>query len=95
MSSLTTIAAVTVLTLAGMALWFVPMYRRFAGRRTVTCPETGTDAFVEVNALRYSATSLSDHPSLQLKGCSRWPERVSCGQDCLPQVAKAASERAG
>jgi hypothetical protein len=29
---------------------------------------------------------LLTEPTLRLKGCSRWPERQNCGQECLQQI---------
>jgi hypothetical protein len=60
---------------------------RYHGGHIVTCPETQHAAGVVVNVWHAIATSLTGKPRLQLRGCSRWPERASCGQECLSQFA--------
>ncbi len=58
-------------------------FSRFRAGRTVRCPEAGTDARIGVNAPRAAITSAFGSPSLQVEGCSLWPERRSCAQACL------------
>jgi hypothetical protein len=67
-------------------LWVLPAWREYRGKRTVTCPETGQSATVEVDAARVAASAWGGVPDVKLKDCSRWPERATCGQDCLIQV---------
>lgn len=61
-------------------------YFQFRGKRLVTCPETKEAAAVEVAATEAAAGAFLKEPTLHLKDCSRWPERSSCGQDCLQQI---------
>ena len=73
------------------ALYFVvPLvartYLTYRGKRVITCPETRKPAAVEVDAKHAALTSAFSHPELQLRSCSRWPERGDCGQECLLQV---------
>ena len=63
-------------------------YRRFRGTRLVTCPETHTTAAVEVDAWRAALTGTE----LRLEDCSRWPERETCGQECLRQIEVAPED---
>ena len=63
----------------------VRVYERFRGKRLVTCPETRTTAAVEVDAAAAAIPSFGER-KLQLKECTRWPERQACGQDCLSQI---------
>jgi hypothetical protein len=58
---------------------------KYRGDRVITCPETQAPAGVEVNALRAALTGFGK-PDLNLKDCSRWPERAGCGQECLTQI---------
>jgi hypothetical protein len=58
----------------------------FRGERLVTCPETKRTAAVSVAAGKAAKAAFQHAPALQLKECSRWPERADCGQDCLSQV---------
>jgi len=36
-----------------------------------------------------AATTALGDPELRLKGCSHWPEREQCGQECLSQIESA------
>ena len=49
-------------------------------KRTLTCPDTGTAADVEI-VQRYD----SPHKSVRVKSCSLLPRpnHVDCGQECL------------
>jgi hypothetical protein len=62
-------------------------WRRYRGKRLITCPETKQPAAVEVNARRAAVTMLlGGAPELRLRDCTRWPERRDCGQECLSQI---------
>jgi hypothetical protein len=65
-------------------------YRRFRGRRVVTCPETHRPAGVTMDAAQAAAAAFHGHAQLRLSACSRWPERAGCGQECLSEIASAA-----
>jgi hypothetical protein len=65
----------------------VPAFGRYRGKRLVTCPETHEPAAVAVDAVHAAVTAGIGEPVLQLKTCTRWPERESCGQECLSQIA--------
>ena len=67
-------------------LWVLPAWREYRGKKTVTCPESGQSATVEVDAARVARSAWGGVPDVRLKDCSRWPERATCGQDCLLQV---------
>ena len=60
--------------------------RRFRGRRTVICPETGKPASVRLDATRAAATSVFGTPDLRLTECDRWPERRDCDRECVRQI---------
>jgi hypothetical protein len=82
-------AGVIILVIAFSAvgfLWVLPAWRGYRGKRTVTCPETGESAAVGVDAARVAASAWGGPPDVRLKECSRWPERATCGQDCLIQL---------
>jgi hypothetical protein len=75
---------------AAAAAWFIltpllRLYLRFRGTRVVTCPENRKPAAVQVDALRASL-SVAGTKDLELKQCSRWPEKRGCGQECLAQI---------
>jgi hypothetical protein len=64
----------------------VRTYRKYRGKRIITCPETRRDAAVRVAAAKAAIESTTGIPHIQLSDCSRWPERQDCGQDCLAQI---------
>jgi hypothetical protein len=89
-----------LLVLAGIfvasfaVLWAVEassFYRRYRGKRLITCPETQKPEAVEV-AVRKGAVKSLFGPELRLKDCTRWPERADCGQTCLSQVEEAPED---
>ena len=61
-------------------------YRKYRGKRIITCPETHRDAAVRVAAGKVAVEAAAGAPHLQLSSCSRWPEKEDCGQDCLAQI---------
>ena len=70
----------------GIALlaWF-----RMRGTRVIVCPETQKPAAVEVDATHAAVSAMWENADLRLKDCSRWPERKSCDQGCVSQIAIA------
>jgi hypothetical protein len=69
--------------------WYLRVYLRQRGNRLITCPETLSHEAVRVDAGHAAATSLMGSAELRLSDCTRWPERQSCGQDCLAQIGAA------
>lgn len=69
----------------------VRRYLRSRGSRLVTCPETNKPAAVELDSIQISFSS-SGSKELRLKECSRWPERETCGQQCLRQIEAAPED---
>ena len=61
-------------------------YFRYRGKMLLTCPETRKPAAVRIAAIDAARSSLSGHPEVHLRDCSRWPERKDCGQECLSQL---------
>ena len=72
--------------------YFVRASRQFGGARVITCPETGKQAMVEVDAPRAALTSLVGQTDIRLESCWRWPLRQDCGQECLLQLDVAPVE---
>ncbi len=64
----------------------VTVFRRYRGKRIVTCPETMKSCAVEVDARRAAISTVISHPELRMKSCSRWPQRGGCGQECMLQI---------
>lgn len=79
------IAGVTVYLLLTAVLSYV----RSRGTRLVTCPETGKPAAVALHSLKGALTAPFGKTEETLSECSRWPERLGCGQECLAEIAKA------
>jgi hypothetical protein len=76
-----------VLVRSGRTFW------KLRGERIVTCPETGKPVGVDVDAVHAAATaSLAGPADVRLKDCTRWPERETCGQECLAQIEAAPDE---
>src|ERR1700745_2868323 len=86
---LTILIAVLVLAVALFVFRAVPgvrAYFKLRGQRLVTCPETRLPAAVEVAAGEAALGAFVNEPTFRLQECSRWPERESCGQECLQQI---------
>ncbi len=77
---------------AGAGWRFGRTWRRYHGRRLVTCPENQRAAGVTVDARHAAATAFGEKPDLRLSSCSRWPEKADCGQPCLSQIAAAPED---
>jgi len=67
-------------------------YLRLRGQRLVTCPETNETAAVRLAAAKAGLQATVHAPDLRLSQCSRWPERLGCGQECLGQIEDAPEE---
>lgn len=77
----------------GFALSWIPAMvvflvarRRDSGDRVITCPETHSTEVVRVDAGHAAWTNLRGDKDLRLSSCSRWPERMGCGQECLAEI---------
>jgi hypothetical protein len=84
------LAVIAPIVAVGAVYVVVPVvadtYRRFRGKKMVTCPETGAPAEIELNASHAAATSATGIPEAEVIQCSRWPERHYCAQDCVAQI---------
>jgi len=84
-----------VVVLVGLGTLFlygrrlVAAWLRYRGTRVVVCPETREMVAVEVDAAHAALSAPQGRPDLRLEACTRWPERRSCGQECLGQVESA------
>jgi hypothetical protein len=67
-------------------------YIKYRGQRLIYCPENRKPAAVEVNALHASLSNATDVLHLELRTCSRWPEKQGCGQECLSQIERSPEE---
>lgn len=98
----------SLLVLAGICFFVLtpsllawPVYARYRGARTVTCPQAHGPAVVQVDALHAAATGLIGGEKLRLAACSLWPKRAGCAQGCigeaiaLPLPREKAEAKAG
>ena len=70
-------------------LWGREIHHQYSAPRAVTCPETHQQVGVTIDALHAAATGLRGTPQFRLADCTRWPERIHCGQDCLPDALRS------
>lgn len=90
---LTVLAAIVALAIVYVLLPVtVEAFLRFRARRQLTCPETGMNAEVGVDARLAGFTAAFRHPVLRIKSCSLWPKRAGCGQACLGQLEERKPE---
>lgn len=86
--------------IAALSLGFISLalirgiraYLKYRGPRLITCPENRQPAAVEVDALFVGYIAATHPPQLQLKQCSRWPEKQGCGQECLSQIERSPED---
>ena len=70
-------------------------YRRYRKRRTVVCPETGQIAEVELKAAQASLMSVLGNYRARVKGCSLWPRRKGCAEECVEERVAESHARRG
>ncbi|HKH97717.1 MAG TPA: DUF1761 domain-containing protein [Candidatus Sulfotelmatobacter sp.] len=68
------------------ALWEREIHHQYSAPRAVTCPETHQQVGVVIDAAHAASTGLSGTPKFRLADCTRWPARIHCGQECLPEA---------
>jgi len=61
-------------------------FYRSRGRESVTCPDSGQTAEVEMDSYFAFTTAWRGQEHSRLESCSRWPEKIDCGQECLAQL---------
>ncbi len=81
------LSLLVVVLVAAAAVWLGRRYFALRGARIVECPETKAAAAVSLRAARAAAGG-----SLSLAECSRWPERKTCGRQCLAQIEQAPAD---
>jgi hypothetical protein len=72
--------------------WILRARSKYGGTQIVTCPETNTSAYVEVDVLEAALTSVLGASDIRLQNCSRWPTKKDCGQECLLNLTVAPSD---
>lgn len=82
-------ARLTIMAIVAIGFFYVilpvtaDVYFRFRRRRTVTCPETGRPAEVQIDAWHAAATAIPGPPGEHVTACTRWPEHAECAQGCV------------
>ncbi|MGD0696410.1 MAG: hypothetical protein ABSB82_16435 [Terriglobia bacterium] len=84
--------ALVIIGLGYVAFRVARSYFLYRGTRLVICPETRLPAAVVVDARMVAEETVLGVPHLQLRTCSRWPERQDCGQACLSQIEHAPQD---
>jgi hypothetical protein len=80
-----------ILALLLPIIWVVGRaYWKSQGRRQVTCPETEQFAVIELDAKHAAFMHVLGNLNRRVQGCSRWPQRRACSQECLKQIGAAA-----
>ena len=69
-------------------LWGREIHHRYSAPRAVTCPETHQQVGVTIDAVHAAVTGLRGAPEFRLSDCTRWPARIKCGQECLPEALR-------
>jgi hypothetical protein len=54
---------------------------KFRGDHVITCPDNKQPEVIRIKG--------SDLQHLDVRMCSRWPEKLGCGQECLRQVQES------
>jgi hypothetical protein len=75
--------------------WGVQIYSYYRGGRAVTCPETRQQVAVSFDALHATLARVTGRPVLCLADCTRWPMRVDCGRECIPEALRSAPYATG
>lgn len=77
-------------TLLGTVYVIVPVmsdtYRRYRGRKTVICPETGQIAEVDLKATQASVFSAIGKQRVGISWCSLWPRKKGCAEECVENI---------
>ena len=87
----TAIVLIAVASFFGIR-WFLRVRSKYGGTQIVTCPETKSSAYVEVDVFEAALTSAVRAPDIRLQNCSRWPMKKDCGQECLLDLTVASSD---
>lgn len=74
------VAAAVLIVIAPVV---VGAYRQFRKARTVRCPQTGTEATIEVDARHAARTAFPGPPDVRVATCSHWPDLEGCDEACI------------
>jgi hypothetical protein len=83
------VLGVLVLSFIPVTVLTIRAFRRYRGRRMVTCPETNRSTAVELDSGHAAFTTAMGQRELRVDKCSRWPEHAKCDQECVAQIETA------
>jgi len=66
------------------------VFARYRGGRSLTCPETGAEVRIELDARHAALTAVPGPPRLRVADCTLWPGRGDCLQGCIRRVETPA-----
>jgi hypothetical protein len=64
----------------------VGAWRRARASRLVNCPADGGAATIGLDRWYAVRMHALGNPEFRIHGCTRWPDRSGCRQDCLVQL---------
>lgn len=85
-------AVMMTIVLVEWAVAAIRYYLKFRGKRLITCPETHKSEAVEIAVGSGSCAAMFQPNALELRACTRWPERQDCEQLCLNQIEHAPAD---
>lgn len=84
------VIAYFTLALAIPIAWMsIATWRKARRPRAVVCPANGFSSTVALDPVYAIRMRALGNPEPLVAGCSRWPERASCGRECLGQIGRA------
>lgn len=90
-----TYVVIAILAAAVLGIAFRRFYKAFVmfrGTRVMACPETGQPVAIDLQAPRAALAALFGRPRLQVRECSRWPERAGCDEACVREIESAPAD---
>lgn len=77
--------------LAGAVLLWLSArtFLALSGDRVIVCPDNHEPAGVRLQTFKGALRALAGNDPLRVAGCSRWPEKAGCAQDCLREIRAA------
>ena len=82
------ITITAILLLAALYVLFpvvLHTFQRYRHKKVLECPETKGLAEVDIDVQLAAFSSAFGKPLLRVKGCSIWPRKWGCGQECLKE----------
>jgi hypothetical protein len=85
----TPLILIAIIVMLGLVYVVLPLvshtYQRFRKRKVIICPETNGLAEITINARWAALTSAFRKPLLRVRGCTLWPKKKGCAEDCVKQ----------